>query len=70
MATQRVNIVLALYTCGLTANVVVGVMARAAAEVSIRAAARAAAKAAVRAAVRNWPCGPYGTRLWFVDEPF
>ena len=31
---------LALYMCGLTANVAVGVMARAAAGVSVRAAAR------------------------------
>ena len=45
--------VLALYACGLTANVVVGVMARAAAGVSIRAAARADAKADAKAATRN-----------------
>ena len=40
--------VLALYTCSLTANVVVGVMARAATEVSVKAAARADAKTDVR----------------------
>ena len=40
--------VLALYVCGLTANVAVVVMARAAAGVSVRAAARADTKAAAR----------------------
>ena len=47
--------VLALYICGLTANVAVGVMARAAAGVSVRAAARAAARADTKAAARNKP---------------
>jgi len=47
--------VLALYMCGLTANMTVGVMARAAAGVSVRVAARAAARADVRAAARNKP---------------
>ena len=46
---------LALYVCGLTANVAVGVMARVAAEISVRAAAKAAARVAVRAAARNKP---------------
>ena len=40
--------VLALYAYSLTANVAVGVMARAAAWVSVRAAARADAKVATR----------------------
>ena len=38
---------LALYVCGLTANVAVGVTARAAAGVSVRAAARAVVRVAV-----------------------
>ena len=58
---------LALSTCGLTANVAVGVMARAAAEVSVRAAVRAAARAAARAdakaAARNKPMRLIGSRL-------
>ena len=45
--------VLVLSACGLTANVVVGVMARAAAGVSVRVAARAAARADTKAATRN-----------------
>ena len=45
--------VLALYAYGLTINVVVGVMARAAAGVSIRAAERADVKADAKAAARN-----------------
>jgi hypothetical protein len=47
--------VLALYVCSLTANVVVGVMARVAARVSVRAAARAAA--------RNKPMRLIGSQL-------
>jgi hypothetical protein len=47
--------VLALYMCGLTANVAVGVTARTAAGVSVRVAARAAARADTRAAARNKP---------------
>ena len=39
LATRRASVVLALYMCGLTANVAVGVTVRAAAEVSVRAAA-------------------------------
>ena len=45
--------VLALYVCGLTANVAVGVIARAAVGVSIRAAARVDAKVDTKAAARN-----------------
>ena len=47
--------VLALYACGLTANVAVGVTARAAAGVSVRAVARVA--------VRNKPMRLIGSRL-------
>ena len=46
---------LALYACGLTANVAVGVTARAAAGVSVRVAARAAA--------RNKPMRLIGSQL-------
>jgi hypothetical protein len=46
-------VVLGLFACGLTANVVVEVMARAAAGISVRAAARAAARADAKAAARN-----------------
>ena len=45
--------VLALYACGLTANMLVGVIARAAAGVSVRVAVRADAKADAKAAARN-----------------
>ena len=55
--------VLALYACGLTANVVVGVTVRAAAGVSIRAAARAATKADAKAAARNKPMRLIGSGL-------
>ena len=55
--------VLALYVCGLTANVAVGVTGRAAAGVSIRVAIRAAARAAIRAAARNKPIRLIGSRL-------
>ena len=51
--------VLALSTCGLTANVAVEVTARAVARVSVRAAARAA----VRAAARNKPMRLIGSQL-------
>jgi hypothetical protein len=51
--------VLALYTCGLTANVAVRVTVRVAAGVSVRAAARVA----VRAAARNKPMRLIGSRL-------
>ena len=44
LATQQASVVLALYVCGLTANVAVGVMVRAAAGISVRVAARAAAR--------------------------
>ena len=54
---------LTLYTCGLTANMAVGVMARLAARVSVRAAARVAARAAVRAAARNKPMRLIGSQL-------
>jgi len=46
-------VVLALYACGLTANVVVGVMARAAAKVSVKAVARADAKLDAKVTARN-----------------
>ena len=59
--------VLALSTCGLTANVAVRVTARAAAGVSVRAVARTAARAAARvdakAAARNRPMRLIGFRL-------
>jgi hypothetical protein len=45
--------VLALYACGLTANMVVGVMAKAAAGVSVKAAARADAKLDAKVTIRN-----------------
>jgi hypothetical protein len=46
-------VVLVLYICGLTTNVTVGIMARAAAGVSVRAAARADAKLDAKVTVRN-----------------
>jgi hypothetical protein len=55
--------VLALYMCGLTTNVAVGVMARAVVGVSVRAAARAVARADARAAARNKPIRLIGSRL-------
>ena len=67
MATHQASVVLALYACGLTTNIVVGVMVRAAAGVSVRAAARvatrAAARAAIRAAAKNKPMRLIGSRL-------
>jgi hypothetical protein len=45
--------VLALYTCDLTTNVAVGIMARAAAGVSVKAAARADAKLDAKITARN-----------------
>ena len=58
--------VLSLFACGLTANVVVGVTARAAAEVSVRVAARAAARADVKAAARNKPMRLIGS--WLLSQ--
>ena len=55
--------VLALYVCGLTTNMAVGVMAKAAAGVSVRAAARAAARADAKVAARNKPMRLIGSRL-------
>ena len=55
--------VLALYAYDLTANVVVGVTARAAARVSVRAAARAAARADAKATARNKPMRLIGSQL-------
>jgi hypothetical protein len=46
-------VVLVLYACSLTANVAVGVIARATVGVSVRAAARADAKADTKVTVRN-----------------
>jgi hypothetical protein len=46
-------VVLALYACGLTVNMIVGVIARATAGVFIRAAARADAKADAKVTARN-----------------
>ena len=45
--------VLTLYACSLTANVTVGVIARAAAGVFVRTAARADTKTDAKAATRN-----------------
>jgi hypothetical protein len=55
--------VLALYMCGLTANVAVGVTARAAAGVFVRVAVRVAARAAIRVAARNKPMRLISSRL-------
>ena len=55
--------VLGLFACGLTANVVVGVTARVAAGVPVRAAARAAARADAKAAAMNKPMRLIGSRL-------
>jgi hypothetical protein len=46
-------VVLALYACGLTTNMVVGVTARAVAVISVRVAIRVDAKADTKAATRN-----------------
>jgi predicted small secreted protein len=56
-------VVLALYICGLTANVAVGVMVRVVAEVSVRAAARAA----TRMAAKNKPMRLIGS--WILCNP-
>ena len=54
---------LALYVCGLTINVAVGVIVRAVVGVSVRAAARVATRAAIRATVRNKPMRLIGSQL-------
>ena len=58
--------VLALSTCGSTANVAVEVTARAAAGVSVRAAARVAARADAKAAARNKPMRLIGS--WLLSQ--
>jgi hypothetical protein len=59
-------VVLALYTCGLTVNVVIGVTGRAAAGVSVRAAARAAVRVDAKVAARNKPMRLIGS--WLLSQ--